>query len=112
LFIGSVVNAELAAAAVRGHWSVENLLHWHLDVSFGDDEDMTTDKNAYQNFSLFRRMALTLLKAAQPFMKNSIKSQRWLIGLDHKSQLGQILGTLDETHLEAALRAANVKKTK
>jgi predicted transposase YbfD/YdcC len=112
LFIGSVVNAELAAAAIRGHWSVENRLHWHLDVSFGDDEDMTTDKNAYQNFSLFRRMALTLLKTAQPFMKNSIKSQRWLIGLDHKPQLGQILGTLDETHLEAALRAANVKKTK
>jgi predicted transposase YbfD/YdcC len=112
LFISSVKDVEICAEAIRGHWAVENKLHWHLDFSFGDDDDMTTDRNAWQNFSLFRRLALTLCKMAQPFMKHSIKSIRWGIGLEPKSQLGTILGTLDETHLEAALRTANVKKTK
>jgi predicted transposase YbfD/YdcC len=112
LFISSVKDAELCAEAIRGHWSVENRLHWHLDFSFGDDDDMTTDKNAYQNFSVFRRMALTLCKMAQPFIKWSIKDIRWGIGLEPKSGLGRILGTLDETHLETALRNANVKKSK
>jgi predicted transposase YbfD/YdcC len=110
LFISSVADAGLCAEAIRGHWAVENILHWHLDASFGDDEDMTTDKNAYMNFSQFRRMALTLCKLAQPFMKCSIKSMRWLIGLEYKLELGKILGTLDETFLEEALRTANEKK--
>ena len=112
LFISSVTDAELCAEAIRGHWAVENILHWHLDASFYDDADMTTDKNAYLNFSLFRRMALTLCKISQSFMKCSIKSMRWLIGLEYKSELGMILGTLDESYLEQALRSANEKKSK
>ncbi|MDR3164863.1 MAG: ISAs1 family transposase [Synergistaceae bacterium] len=112
LFISSVADAGLCAEAIRGHWAVENILYWHLDALFGDDEDMTTDKNAYMNFSQFRRMALTLCKLAQPFMKCSIKSMRWLIGLEYRQELGRILGTLDETFLEEALRAANEKKQK
>jgi len=110
LFISSVKDVELCAEAIRGHWKIENILHWHLDASFGDDDDMTTDKNAYMNFSLFRRLALTLCKMAQPFMKCSIKNIRWGIGLEYKSQLGLILGTLDEDYLENALRTANQKK--
>jgi predicted transposase YbfD/YdcC len=109
-FISSVKDVELCAEAIRGHWAVENIFHWHLDASFGDDADMTTDKNAYMNFSLFRRMALALCKLAQPFMKCSIKNIRWGIGLEYKSQLGLILGTLDENHLENAMRTANEKK--
>jgi predicted transposase YbfD/YdcC len=111
LFISSVTDAALCAEAIRGHWAVENRLHWHLDASFGDDSDMTTDKNAYQNFSLFRRMALTILKMAQPFMKCSIVEMRKLIGMEYKMALGQILGTLDEAFIEKALRDANVKKS-
>jgi predicted transposase YbfD/YdcC len=111
LFISSIKDAELCAEAIRGHWSVENKLHWHLDVSFGDDDDMTTDKNAYQNFALFRKMTLTICKMAKPFMKYGVKTMRWLIGIEPKSQLGLILGTLDEAHLEEALRSANVKKS-
>ena len=109
-FISSVTDAELCAEAIRGHWAVENVLHWHLDASFSDDDDMTTDKNAYYNFTALRRMALTLCKISQSFMKCSVKSMRWLIGLEYKQELGKILGTLDETFLEQALRSANEKK--
>ena len=109
-FISSLNDPELCAESIRGHWSVENLLHWHLDVSFGDDRDMTTDKNAYMNFSAMRRMALTLCKISQSFMKCSIKNMRWAIGLEYKQVLGTILGTLDEDFLEQALITANQKK--
>jgi len=109
-FISSVADVGLCAEAVRGHWAVENLLHWHLDVSFADDDDMTTDKNAYMNFSAMRRMVLTLCRISQSFMKCSVKNVRWLVGLECKQELGKILGTLDEDFLEQALRAANEKK--
>ena len=111
-FISSVADVGLCAEAIRGHWSVENLLHWHLDVSFADDDDMTTDKNAYMNFSAMRRMALTLCRISQSFMKCSVKNVRWLVGLECKQELGRILGTLDEDFLELALRTANEKKDK
>jgi predicted transposase YbfD/YdcC len=111
-FISSVTDVALCAEAIRGHWSVENLLHWHLDASFADDDDMTTDKNAYMNFSAMRRMALTLCKISQSFMKCSIKSMRWLIALEREQVLGKILGTLDDVFLEQALRSANEKKAK
>jgi predicted transposase YbfD/YdcC len=111
-YISSVTDAELCAEAIRGHWRVENVLHWHLDVSFSDDDDMTTDKNAYYNFTALRRMALTMCKISQSFMKCSVKNIRWLIGLDSTKELGRILGTLDETFLEQALRSANENKAK
>jgi len=110
-FISSIADAELCAEAIRGHWAVENLLHWHLDASFADDADMTTDKNAYYNFSALRRMALAVCKISQSFMKCSVKSMRWMIGLEHKQVLGKILGTLDDHFLEQAIRSANEKKT-
>ena len=109
-FISSVADVGLCAEAIRGHWAIENLLHWHLDASFADDDDMTTDKNAYMNFSAMRRMALTLCRISQSFMKCSVKTMRWLIGLECKQELGKILGTLDEDFLEQALRSANEKK--
>ncbi|MCL1830001.1 MAG: ISAs1 family transposase [Oscillospiraceae bacterium] len=109
-FISSLTDPILCAEAIRGHWSVENILHWHLDASFGDDRDMTTDKNAYMNFSAMRRMALTLCKISQTFMKCSVKSMRWMIGLEYKQVLGTILGTLDEDFIEQSLISANKKK--
>lgn len=49
--------------AVRGHWSVENNLHWQLDVSFREDECRTRKNNGPQNLSIIRRMALDTLRA-------------------------------------------------
>ena len=109
-FIASIKDVTLCAEAIRGHWAVENRLHWHLDYSFCDDDDTNTDKNAYLNFTSFRRMALALCKMAQPFMKTSIKTMRWIIGMEPTDVLGTILGTLDENHLENALREVNEKK--
>ena len=50
------------AEAVRGHWGVENSLHWQLDVTFGEDQCRLRKGHADANFSLLRRAALGLLK--------------------------------------------------
>ena len=53
--------AELASA-VRAHWSVENRLHWVLDVSFGEDGKTLRKNNAPQNLSLLRKIVLNLTR--------------------------------------------------
>jgi predicted transposase YbfD/YdcC len=50
------------AEAVRGHWGVENGLHWVLDVAFREDESRVRTGNAPENLALLRRMALNLLR--------------------------------------------------
>ena len=49
-------------ALIRGHWSIENKLHWSLDVSFGEDACRIRKGHAAENFSRLRRLALNLLK--------------------------------------------------
>ena len=61
--------------AIRQHWSIENRLHWALDVSFGEDLDRKRAGNAAQNFSLLNRIALNLLKNDKS-SKRGIKGKR------------------------------------
>ncbi len=48
---------------VRSHWNIENQLHWSLDVQFGEDDSRKRVRNAAQNFSTIRKIALNLIKA-------------------------------------------------
>jgi predicted transposase YbfD/YdcC len=48
--------------AARGHWGIENALHWVLDVAMGEDKSRIRKDNAPQNMAGLRRIALTLLK--------------------------------------------------
>jgi predicted transposase YbfD/YdcC len=63
-FISSLKNptAQEIARAVRGHWSVENKLHWQLDVSFNEDQRRLRKDHGAENFSRLCRIALNLLK--------------------------------------------------
>jgi predicted transposase YbfD/YdcC len=54
--------AEALAAYARGHWGVENGLHWCLDVTFREDQNRTRDANAGVNLGAIRRVAVSLLK--------------------------------------------------
>ena len=54
--------AQEFAGAVRGHWGIENNLHWQLDVSFREDECRACRDHAPANLSVARRFALGLLK--------------------------------------------------
>jgi predicted transposase YbfD/YdcC len=58
--LSQLITAQEFAEAVRGHWSIENNLHWQLDVSFREDECRVG--HAPANLSVIRRFALGLLK--------------------------------------------------
>jgi predicted transposase YbfD/YdcC len=62
-FVTSVAgtDARRMAEAVRGHWAVENKLHWQLDVSFREDERRIRVAHGVENFSRLCRLALNLL---------------------------------------------------
>lgn len=68
--------AEFFNKAVRSHWSIENNLHWSMDVQFGEDRSQKQSKNAPQNFALVRRIALNLLKNNEEDPKVSIKRRK------------------------------------
>jgi predicted transposase YbfD/YdcC len=60
--LGRKVTAKRMAGYVRGHWSVENNLHWQLDVSFKEDQRRIRKGHGAENFSRLCRIALNLLK--------------------------------------------------
>ena len=47
--------------AIRRHWSIENALHWVLDVTFREDDSRVRDRTAARNFALLRKIALNLV---------------------------------------------------
>lgn len=63
-YFSSLPSVELPrfAAAVRAHWSIENSVHWTLDVCFNEDQSRVRKHHAPENLALLRRMALNLLK--------------------------------------------------
>jgi predicted transposase YbfD/YdcC len=80
-FIGSRrMSARKYAQALRGHWGVENNLHWQLDVSFGEDNSRIQEPHAAENFGVLRKNALSLLKRNPA--KKSIARKRKAAALD------------------------------
>jgi len=80
-FIGSRrMAARRYAQALRGHWGIENNLHWQLDVSFREDASRIENRHGAANFALLRKLALALLK--QHPRKDSIARKRKTAALD------------------------------
>ena len=52
--------------SARRHWSIENGLHWVMDVVFGEDRSRIRDGHAAENMSFLRRFVTTLLKPTLP----------------------------------------------
>jgi predicted transposase YbfD/YdcC len=68
------MNAVRFSEAVRTHWSIENQLHWSLDVSFNEDQCRVRKNNAPENFSIIRHIALNIVSIHHNF-KILVKSQ-------------------------------------
>jgi predicted transposase YbfD/YdcC len=80
-FIGSrVMTAQQYGAALRGHWRIENNLHWQLDVTFAEDANRVQRRHGAENLALVRRLALGLLKRHPG--KESLACKRYLAALD------------------------------
>lgn len=83
-YIASVSGEDAGAilGLARGHWGVENQLHWRMDVVFGEDDRRIRKNHAAENFTRLSRIALNLLKA-DTSKKASIRQKRKLGGWDH-----------------------------
>ncbi len=84
------LGVETFARAVRGHWGIENKLHWTLDVCFGEDQSRARTGHAAENLASLRRLALNLLKREKT-KKRGVRSKMLNASWDH-SYLLTLLG--------------------
>ena len=91
-FISSLpLDAHMMARAIRGHWMVESY-HWHLDVTFREDENHTLEKQAAFNLNIIRKLALHVLKIYEVGRKpRSLRKKRFAICTNPKKHLAAIL---------------------
>ena len=87
----AALSAARAAEAVRGHWAIENSLHWVLDVTFGDDQSRLRKGHGAKNMAVVRHFAINLVRSTKD--KRSVKLRRKCAGWDLE-YLAKILGHL------------------
>jgi predicted transposase YbfD/YdcC len=89
------MNAKAALQASRSHWSIENQLHWVLDVAFREDECRVRVQNSGENFAVLRHIALNLIKSTRSGIKKydgvGVQAKRRLAGWDDDYML-RVLG--------------------
>jgi predicted transposase YbfD/YdcC len=94
-FLSSLkLDVETFARAVRGHWGVENKLHWVMDVCFREDQSRARQGYAAENLATLRRLALNLLKREKT-KKRGIRGKQ-LNACWHHPYLLRLLGVSPE----------------
>ena len=54
-------DATVLVQAIRRHWTIENGLHWVLDVTFREDDSRVRDRTAARNLAILRKIAINLM---------------------------------------------------
>jgi len=83
--------AQKYAEAARGHWAIENSLHWVLDVVMGEDDARNRKDNSAENMAVIRHLALNLMKN-DPSVKLSMKRMKKKLEWDHDYAMSLIFG--------------------
>lgn len=104
-YITSLNDVKLCAEAIRGHWSVENNLHWQLDYAFKEDEQTTIDKVALTNLSILKKLSLALINLNRDsFKSGSIRGIRKIIGWATEDSLSKLLLRVDEKFIKSLIQ--------
>lgn len=90
-YLCSLTDVKVFANAARGHWGVENSLHWVLDVTFKEDDCRIRKGYAPENFNIIRQLAINLLKKEPS--KLSLKKKRFKAALSDKFRESIIFST-------------------
>jgi predicted transposase YbfD/YdcC len=84
IYISSLgADANVLNAAIRKHWSVENNLHWTLDVLFREDASRKRKDNVAENFNIILKVALGMI-VKETTLKKSKKNKRMLAAYDYR----------------------------
>jgi predicted transposase YbfD/YdcC len=69
---------------VRGHWGIENKLHWVLDVNLGEDADKKIERNSAKAFGVLKRIALNIVRTKDSGSKGSLRGKLKKAGWDNE----------------------------
>ena len=91
--------------AARGHWGVENGLHWQLDFTFKDDKNTSMAKTGAKNLQIMKKIALSVLKLVKESYGLSLKRIRYAISLDYENEVEKIFSILNAESVREALES-------
>lgn len=113
-YISSLFDLPLCAGLIRGHWGIENGLHWQLDYTFHFDENSTTGRSALTNLGLMKKMALTLLKLFQPLLTGhrSLRVLRKMTAWEPETFIPLIFHSFSKESIRHALMFAGHSNSK
>jgi len=97
------VDIDLFENATRGHWGVENCLHWHLDFTFKDDRNTTTERNGAKNLQILKKISLSILRMVQTLYGQSLKRIRKTIARNCEKELDNILSAISKDAIKEAI---------
>lgn len=88
-YLSSKENNEASyyAARIRDHWGIENKLHWHLDVTFKEDQCRARTKNGAVNLSVMRKYALELLKKQNDKLSLKRRRKKCLMNIEYLAKV-------------------------
>lgn len=72
------------AEYIRNHWSIENKLHWVLDVHMREDDDQKAERRSVRSFALLKRIALNIVRTKDKTPKRSMKCKLKMAGWDNE----------------------------
>ena len=98
-------DAEEFERASRGHWGVENKLHWQLDFTFRDDKNTSMAKAGAKNLQTMKKIVLSILALVKSSYKLSMKRIRYELSLDYVKGVEKMLSMLDVASIREALES-------
>lgn len=93
--------------AIRKEWSVENKLHWHLDLTFKEDNNKTFEKNSQINLNIIRKFCLSILKLVKDIYGLSLKIIRKYLSMDFENEIEKIFTYLNPKKVKELVDSTN-----